>query len=208
MKNITDDFNQDAPDGLKMTFHTGDSFWPWITYRDNIDSLTFKGIRDGIVFSLLASTAASRSIVVGLITTFCISFVMFGVLSHVQHMGWEIGIMEQAALFLMLGLTTDYVMQVCYNFSQSLFNNKMERMHFAIRQIGSTIMGCALGTFLSGLFLVPCQADFLYKFGKLMISTILRSLGVVLIFLPAVLYIMGPNRQGNQSIYKSVLSKS
>ena len=185
-------------------FPSADDDWAWIDYKESIDTLTLNGVTQGILISLLSGLIVSRSLVVTLMATFCISFIMFGVLSGIQDHGWEIGVTEQTMVFLMLAIILEYVMHVCYQYSQSLQNNRMERMDFVFRQIGSTILGCTLLSVLSCSFLIASQANFFYKFGTLMLSTVFRSSMVALLFLPALLYIMGPSRT---EVINSVLSK-
>tara|TARA_B110000285_G_C14950542_1_gene526562 strand:+ start:666 stop:908 length:243 start_codon:yes stop_codon:yes gene_type:complete len=59
--------------------------------------------------------------------------------------------------------------------------------------MGQTILGGALTSILSGVFLCICQVAVLNKFGLLFISTIVGAFLTSVIFLPSMLYCMGPN---------------
>ena len=71
-------------------------------------------------------------------------------------------------------------------------------MDFAYKNMGATILGGALTSVLSAIFLITCQTATLNKFGYLLLATIISSLLVSLIYFPAMIYIMGPeNKQGD-----------
>ena len=58
--------------------------------------------------------------------------------------------------------------------------------------MGQTIIGGALTSCFSAAFLIICQTYTLNKFGIFLLTAILASAMISLIFLPAMLYIFGP----------------
>lgn len=68
-------------------------------------------------------------------------------------------------------------------------------MNFAYQQMGQTIVGGALTSCISACFLIMCQADVLNKFGILLLTTIVASSIISLIFMPSMLYIFGPESE-------------
>jgi predicted RND superfamily exporter protein len=64
--------------------------------------------------------------------------------------------------------------------------------------MGSTVLAGAATSGFSGVFLALCKSDALVTFGILMITTVLSSLMVALVYLPALFFLMGPNAdEGN-----------
>ena len=60
--------------------------------------------------------------------------------------------------------------------------------------MGQTILGGALTSNLSGVFLVICQVSILNRFGILFMTTIISAFLTSIIFLPAFLYVIGPDK--------------
>lgn len=58
--------------------------------------------------------------------------------------------------------------------------------------MGETIFAGALTTSFSAIGLLMCQTDALNKFGVLLLTTVISSMFVSLLFLPAFMYILGP----------------
>jgi predicted RND superfamily exporter protein len=68
-------------------------------------------------------------------------------------------------------------------------------MDHALKSTGKTILGGALTSCFSGIFLFVCEADALNKFGVMLLVTIVASMFTSLIFLPSILYIIGPEKE-------------
>ena len=67
--------------------------------------------------------------------------------------------------------------------------------------MSSTIVGGALTSCFSAMFLVFCQADILNKFGILLLVTIITSMLTALTLLPSITYTFGPqNKEGEYKI--------
>jgi len=84
-----------------------------------------------------------------------------------------------------VGVSFDYVVHICHSYNHSIYWIRKERMDSAYKQMGQTIFGGALTTIFSGVFLVICQSDALYKFVILLLTTIISAMIIALVFLPA-----------------------
>ena len=73
-----------------------------------------------------------------------------------------------------------------------MFDKRKKRTDSCFHQIGSTILNGAYTSFIAGYFLSRCEVSFLYKFGILMMFTILSSLVISMLFYPALCYTIGP----------------
>ena len=107
-------------------------------------------------------------------------------------MKWKFGMIESTSVIVFIGISVDYVVHICHNYTHALETSRKARMDFAYRQIGKAIIGGALTSCFSAGFLIICQASSLNKFGVLLLTTILCSMLTALIMLPSVLYLMGP----------------
>ena len=105
---------------------------------------------------------------------------------------------ESACVIVFIGISFDYVIHICHEYIHCIHDLRKDRMDFSYKNMGETIFSGALTTSFSGIFLALCEANALNKFGVLLIITILASLIMALIFLPSLLYILGPQfRSGN-----------
>ena len=138
-----------------------------------------------------------------LICILSISSIIFTLMSTIYIFGWEFGLIESACVIVFIGISFDYVIHVCHEYIHCIHEVRKERMDSAYKYMGETIFSGALTTSFSGIFLALCESNALNKFGVLLIITIISSLVVALIFLPSILYILGPQYKNGD--IKSIL---
>ena len=157
-----------------------------------------------IVFSFFILVVTSRNWQTSLIAIFCISSIIFGLMSSIYMLGWELGMIESTCLIVFIGVSVDYVVHIVHHYIDSIRQDRIGRMNQAFKSTGKTIMGGALTSCFSGIFLFVCEADALNKFGVMLLVTILASMFSALIFLPSILYVIGPEKnQGKICLRKN-----
>ena len=127
-----------------------------------------------------------------IIAIFSISSIIFTLMSTIYLFGWEFGLIESACVIVFIGISFDYVIHICHDYIHCIHEVRKERMDSSYKNMGETIFSGALTTSFSGIFLALCESNALNKFGILLIITISSSLVIALIFLPSILYILGP----------------
>ena len=155
-------------------------------------SNALSSVWSSIVFAFVILVATSGNIWISLIAIFCISSIIFGLLSSITLLGWSLGMIESTCLIVFIGVSVDYVIHICHQYIDSIQHKREGRMNQAFKHTGKTIMGGALTSCFSGVFLFACEADALNKFGIMLLITIVSSLFTSLIFLPSILYLFGP----------------
>lgn len=120
-----------------------------------------------------------------LLGIFHILTIIVTLMSMINLYGWQFGLVESTSVIVFVGVSFDYVVHICHSYNHSIFWMRKERMDSAYTQMGQTIFGGALTTLFSGMFLVNCETDTLYKFGILLLTTILSAMIIALILLPA-----------------------
>jgi predicted RND superfamily exporter protein len=113
-------------------------------------------------------------------------------MSTIYLFGWEFGLVESACVIVFIGISFDYVIHICHEYIHCVYVHRKSRMDNSFKNMGETIFSGAITTSFSGIFLALCEANALNKFGLLLIITIISSLIVSLVFLPALLYTFGP----------------
>jgi len=72
--------------------------------------------------------------------------------------------------------------------------NRADRVTFALKSMGVTVLSGAITTFGSGMFLVFTQLIFFVKFSILIMVTIASSIMIALLFFMPCLALLGPER--------------
>ena len=112
----------------------------------------------------------------------------------IHILGWQFGLIESICVIVLVGIAFDYVSHFAHLFMISPFETKKERVEYAYQHMGQTILGGALTSNLAGVFMMICQVNILNKFGILFLTTITTAFVTSIVFLPALLYVMGPDK--------------
>jgi predicted RND superfamily exporter protein len=104
---------------------------------------------------------------------------------------WQLGMIESTCVIISIGISVDYVVHICHEYVNS---DKPNKLKDSIDKMCSTIIGGAITTSISAIFLILCNSYALNKFGILLMTTILSSVVSSLIFLPALILIVWPHK--------------
>jgi predicted RND superfamily exporter protein len=67
-----------------------------------------------IIFAFVILVITSRNIRTSLIAIFCISSIIFGLLSTIYILDWKLGMIESTCLIVFIGVSVDYVVHICH----------------------------------------------------------------------------------------------
>ena len=151
-----------------------------------------QGILLSIVMAFIVLVFSTGNLRISFIAIWCISSIILSLLSMIALLEWKFGMIESTCVIVFIGISVDYVVHICHNYTHALELSPKARMDHAYRQIGKAIVGGALTSCFSAGFLIVCQASSLNKFGVLLLTTILCSMLTALIMLPSILYVVGP----------------
>ena len=156
------------------------------------------GMLISMLFAWIVLLITTKNYIVSFQAVLSISLVIATIMSSIMLQGWTLGIAESIGLIVFVGFSVDYIVHMCHQYVESIFEKRKKKMDSCFNQIGSTILNGAVTSFFAGLFLYFCQFSYLHKFGILMMITIVSSLGFSMIFYPALSYIRGPqNKEGD-----------
>jgi hypothetical protein len=130
----------------------------------------------------------TRSLYLASLATFCIlSIVVCLLWFMICLMGWPLGAMEALSVTIFVGLACDYCLHLAHAFKHSTACSGKLRVRQALTVVGNSILGAAITTAGSCLFLLFCVIVFFKKMGLVIIFNTLGSVYFALVFFPAVL---------------------
>ena len=188
---------------LNRMFHIGkkvngipdpfvDNSFHWMKVQEVLVKTAFTGILLGLLLALVVLTLASSNIIVGVAATATIGCIVVMVLGMVYYAGWKIGVLESLNLTLVVGLSVDYVVHLAHAYVEAPPTNRTEKVHFALVNVGVSILSGALTSLGSSMFMLFAEIVFFFQFGLFMFSTIAFSCCFALILFPAIMSTIGP----------------
>ncbi|CAJ1371717.1 unnamed protein product [Effrenium voratum] len=128
-------------------------------------------------------------------------------------MGWEVGLIEVIAFIYFIGYAVDYTLHMVYKYGsrealaeedqvwlgpdREYASQRLQRMSFALKTMGSATMGSAITTAGSSLFLVFCTLTIFAKLGAMCFTVTISSIIFALCPLGSYLITFGPVRPGH-----------
>ncbi|CDW73800.1 resistance-nodulation-cell division superfamily [Stylonychia lemnae] len=199
---VADQFNLNSPIQVKGVFQSAYDNWAWIITEKAFFQNAFQGLLISLAFAFVVIIVATQNIIVTLLAVITISCVLSSVIGMIQLIGWKIGISESLAMDFFVGFSVDYIVHVAMAYSECReITTRRDKMNHAFSNIGLAVFSGAITTIISAIFLLFTSIFVLKKFGLLIIITILLSIFYSLTFLPACLYIIGPEKdQGDMKI--------
>lgn len=118
-------------------------------------------------------------------------------------LGYEIGYVESLVGPVVVGFTVDYTVHVGVGFLEgSRFKTRLKRTTMALTELGVCIVFGGLTTFMCVFPMCFGEIIQMYKFGFLLATTVILGQIWALIFMPAVLTLVGP--QGSQGNVRAI----
>jgi len=141
-------------------------------------------------FALLIATA---NWVLSVIAVGSIAGIVCCVGMGAVSMGWDLGLIECLSGGVLIGFSVDYTVHlgVAYLHNAHL-TTRRGRTRMALTELGVSITFGCITTICCGFPLYLTSVSYFYKFGLLVIMSVTLAILVALIFLPAVLLIIGP----------------
>jgi len=148
-----------------------------------------------LAVAFVSLTLATGNFIVAFLALFCIAAILVNILAVIQLVGWSYGIAESICIVVAVGFSFDYVAHLVAAYVESEHGDRVERTRDALTHLGISVIAGATSTLLAGCMLFFAKIVLLFKFGALVVVTIVISVIWSLAFLPAILLTIGP--QGN-----------
>mmetsp|Transcript_26054 Transcript_26054/g.29829 ORF Transcript_26054/g.29829 Transcript_26054/m.29829 type:complete len:983 (+) Transcript_26054:77-3025(+) len=200
-EDIIDNWSDTAPTGINKPFQTSD-FWLWMVSERALVANAIEGIAIAGTISFFVLVISTLNIILSVYATFCIVGIIVSVMAMMYFLGWDFGTAESIAVVILIGFSVDYVVHLCHAYMEGHKGDRTNRTRDALAKMGFSIIGGAITTFGDGCMLFFCTYLFFLKFAWIVTSTIFFALIWALLFLPAVMFTIGPQDDtGNVKVY-------
>jgi predicted RND superfamily exporter protein len=187
-----------APAGMKSLVESGGIFWTWTYTEAQLVTNVFIGFAICFPCAFVVLIMATRNIVVSLVAITSVIGIVASVMGFCKWaMGWGLGIAESIASVIVIGFSVDYVVHLAHMYVTAAhrtppITSRADRVTFALKSMGVTVLSGAITTFGSASFLVATQLIFFVKFAILIMITIGSSIIVAMCFFMPALALIGP----------------
>eukprot|EP00357_Protocruzia_adherens_P001729 CAMPEP_0115016268 /NCGR_PEP_ID=MMETSP0216-20121206/27324_1 /TAXON_ID=223996 /ORGANISM="Protocruzia adherens, Strain Boccale" /LENGTH=978 /DNA_ID=CAMNT_0002386669 /DNA_START=407 /DNA_END=3343 /DNA_ORIENTATION=- len=200
-EDIVDTWAATAPAGINKPYQTS-RYWLWMVTERALVKNAVEGIAIAGTISFFVLVISTLNIVLSIYAILCIIGIILSVMSVMFFNGWDFGTAESIAVVILIGFSVDYVVHLCHAYMESHRGDRVNRTRDALAKMGFSIIGGAVTTFGDGCMLFFCTFLFFLKFAWIVTSTIFFALIWALLFLPAVMFIAGPQDDtGNLKVY-------
>jgi hypothetical protein len=187
-----------APAGMGSMVHSGGVFWTWTFTEKELVKSVFRGFAICFPAAFIVLMLATRNIVVSVLAIISVMGIVAAVMGFCKWaMDWGLGIGESIAAVILVGFSVDYVVHLAHMYVHAghqmpPINAREDRVTYALKSMGVTVLSGAITTFGSGLMLVFTQLTFFVKFSQLIMLTIGVSILIALTFFIPALVLIGP----------------
>ena len=156
VEELVEDINRLSPPGVDQMWVNSYDNWAWLNLRSTLYSDSFYGVLLSLGFALVIILMTSHNPITSILAVVCVSFIIMTLNSVIFLIGWSIKIIESCCLIIFVGISVDYVVHIGHQYAHSLATSRQEKIVHAFRQIGQSIIGAALTSFISAIFLIMC----------------------------------------------------
>lgn len=140
----------------------------------------------------------------GALTFVCILFTIVDILGLMWAWGVAIDGVSVVNLVLAIGLAVDYSVHIAHGYAAAPHQlTRRERVHFSLATMGSSVFNGGVSTFIAVLVLAFSQSYIFIVFFKQFFGIVIFGLFHGLVFLPAILSLIGPQGSVLAEAYES-----
>lgn len=148
------------------------------------------GIMIGVAFVILS--LSTGNIIVSLLATVSIGGIVTNLLAMIYLWGFEMGLTESIGVIIAAGVSFDFCSHMANAYVESKSATRHDRVRDALTDLGISVFAGALSTLVSSATLFLASVTFFQKFARFVTVTVALSLIWSLVFLMAILMVIGP----------------
>eukprot|EP00193_Tetraselmis_chui_P008423 CAMPEP_0177769562 /NCGR_PEP_ID=MMETSP0491_2-20121128/10397_1 /TAXON_ID=63592 /ORGANISM="Tetraselmis chuii, Strain PLY429" /LENGTH=1003 /DNA_ID=CAMNT_0019286597 /DNA_START=224 /DNA_END=3235 /DNA_ORIENTATION=- len=193
-EDMTKSLVANAPEGMRDGFMVGGYSFVWVFTQRSLVYNAVTGLGYVFAIAFVVINLATLNLLVSVVTTATIAGIVVTVLG-VGAKGisdWDFGTAESIATVILIGFSMDYCLHIAGAYIESESHDRVERTRDALTHLGVSVVAGAITTILSGLFLWGTVMVFFQKFAFLITFTVAVSFLWSVMFLPAIMMILGP----------------
>jgi uncharacterized membrane protein YdfJ with MMPL/SSD domain len=131
-------------------------------------------------------------VIVSLLAVVSIGGNLIVMMALYQLWEWTLGAIEAISVSILVGLSVDYCFHLAEAYAISRKQTRVARVVDAMTHMGISVVGGALTTAASALFLLFCQIEIFHKFGVIVVVNTFFSVVFTFFFFCALLATVGP----------------
>ena len=199
---LKNQYNADSPTGVNKAIQTAKQAWAFLqTEKEFVDDAR-QGIAVSMAFGFLVILISTLNIINAMFSIFCIGSIVAGVIAIIEMLGWTLGVLESVSVVIIIGFSIDYVVHLANHYSESVYDDKFNRIKDSLQSIAVSIIAGAVTTLGSGFPIFFAIVTIFTKFAVLIWSTIWLALYFSLVMYAAINHIAGPqNKCGDLKYY-------
>jgi len=145
--------------------------------------------------------AATQNLYVALIAKVNIITITASTVGGMYLYGWEMGVLESVCVVLVFGFAVDYTVHFCISYTErrpeddgkyGLGSTRVDRVKHAFFELGASVLGGGITSFLAASVLFFCTAQFFKIFGIFICTVVVLSELYAHMFFMPLLAIIGP----------------
>jgi len=201
-------WNSQAKIFSKGAWHTA-ALWVRAEAQDELISSTVVTLLVVVLLAFLGMVVFTRNFMLSLLVVITTCLVVVWLLWYiVALMMWKIGPIEVISLIVFIGYAVTYSLHIAHRYScraahcfagRSLLDQQLvrqQRLRFALKTIGCSMLGGAATTVGCAAFLLFCTLTIFQQLGSVVLAVTLISIVMALLPLPAALLLVGPLNPG------------
>jgi len=190
---LDEKFFATAPASLSTCFVYAGRTFPWMTTSESLVTVVLNGFAIIFPCAFIVLFLSSGSIFVAGYATMTVAFITFSVLGFAKiAFGFSLGIGEAIAGNIVIGLSVDYTLHLSHAYMEATDETREAKLVHAATMMGVTVVGGAITTFCSSLFMLACQLTFFARMCTLLSCTIGFSICYAFLFFMPVMALVGP----------------
>jgi hypothetical protein len=188
---VLDDANAKSPPTARSGAQASDM---WI--RVFTEVVAVNGIYYGVILTaivlVLCLAFFTDNVIVSLLAMLSIGGNLVVMLALYEVWGWTLGAIEAISISILVGLAVDYCFHLAEAYAISHQAGRIDRVAEALTHMGTSVVGGAITTAASAIFLLFCQVEIFHKFGVIVVVNTVFSVVFTFGFFCSMLAVVGP----------------
>jgi len=190
---LAEKFFPTAPPTLSSAFFFAGRIFPWMTTSESLVTVVLNGFAIIFPCAFCILFVSSGSLLVAAYATLTVALITASLLGGSKlAFGFSLGIGEAIAGNIVIGLSIDYTLHLSHAYMDNDSTSREAKVTHAATIMGVTVVGGAITTFVSALFMLACQLTFFGSMCTLIGGTIMFSLTYSLFFFMPLMALAGP----------------
>lgn len=125
---ISKNIQRTYPKGINQVWQLPWDQWAILNLENSLFSNALQGMACSIIFAFLVLVITTKNYTVSFFAIISIVLVICSIMATIYLCGWGIGIPESLALIIFVGFSVDYVVHMCHQYVESVYDKRRNRV--------------------------------------------------------------------------------